>query len=176
MIRSWNQHEILQWETNGSVCAYFLWWREFLPLWVCWEWAESLLWAGEWELLFWPLWLPLLPDVWLTELPTAVFLPSTLPASPAALICPIWLLLGTLWSLCSLSRLDWMLAELAVSRRSFCREMMTNKGEKKEKKKKKDKNSIRVFSGWWLSATVYLPKEGKHLKEKDLGFLHMAYR
>lgn len=46
----------------------------------------------------------------------------------------------------------------------------------KKKKEKKDKKSIRLFSGWQLSATVYLPKEGQHLKEKDLDFLHMAYR
>lgn len=65
------------------------------------EWPESLLWAGEWEFLFWPLWLPLLPTVWLMELPTAA---STPPASPAAHVSPVWLLLGALWSLRSRSR------------------------------------------------------------------------
>lgn len=38
--------------------------------------------------------------------------------------------------------------------------------ENKRKKKKKDKKSIREFPGGAWSATVYLPKEGKHLKEK----------
>lgn len=155
VIRSWNRqpHKTLQRETNGSLCAYFLWCREVLPLWawLCWECAESLLWAGEWELLVWPLWLPLLPDIWLTELPTAVFLPSTLPASPPAHIWPVWILLGALWSLCSLSRADWMLVELAVIRRRFCRETMTNKGRKRKKRKKGQKKALECFQvGDWV--------------------------
>lgn len=87
--------------------------------------------------MFWPRWLPLLLGVWVTELPTAVFLPSMLPASPDAHIGPVWLRLEALWSLCSLRRVDWMLAEPAVNRWSFCREMMTNKRKKKERKKKR---------------------------------------
>lgn len=118
---------------KGRKCpaaTYFRWWRDVLPLWawLCWVWAESLLWSGEWELLLWPLWPLLLPDVWVKELPTAVILPSTLPVSSA------WFLLGALWSLCSFSKVDWMPAELAFSRRSFCREIMTNKGKKRKKK------------------------------------------
>lgn len=53
--------------------------------------------------------------------------------------------------------------------------LQRSKGQQREKKKKQ-KKSIRDVSGCGVSATVYLPKEGKHLKEKDLGFLHMAYR
>lgn len=47
--------------------------------------------------------------------------------------------------MCSLSRVDWMLAELAVSRRSFCREMMTNKGKKEKKKEKRTKRALECF-------------------------------
>lgn len=49
----------------------------------------------------------------------------------------------------------------------------TNGGKRR---RKKYKDSIRDGSGCGVSAMVYLPNEGKHLKEKDLGFLHMAYR
>lgn len=42
--------------------------------------------------------------------------------------------------------------------------------KKKQNKEKKGKKRVTVFSNWWLSATVYLPTEGKHLKEKRSRF------
>lgn len=52
-----------------------------------------------------------------------------------------------------------MPAELAVSRWTFCKEMVTNqKKPKRKKKRKKDKERIRVFSSRWFDCYGELAK------------------